>query len=202
MELSLRAYQARTRLPITGPARSGNACRAPIIAAAHAKPVYDPSRQGVCVLRPGHRCGASGFRTRRPNLESPVDRTHDGTTILAPSKRIDCSSAKIVPTKNLCFDAKQNPVSIIPKTQIVGVTELPVRLQFKIFANLVKLQIDFYRVVTASMHRDFFSANYRDGSKICASGGIDDDAINAAIPEWLTTQIKQLPSADRTDWEN
>ncbi len=92
--------------------------------------------------------------------------------------------------KNLCFDAKQNSVSII-RDPDRGATELPVRLQFKIFANLVKLQIDFYRVVTASMHRDFFSANYRDGSKICASGGIDDDAINAAIPEWLTTQIKQ-----------
>ncbi len=92
--------------------------------------------------------------------------------------------------KNLCFDAKQNSVSII-RDPDRGATELPVRLQFKIFANLVKLQIDFYRVVTASMYRDFFSANYRDGSKICASGGIDDDAINAAIPEWLTTQIKQ-----------
>ena len=41
------------------------------------------------------------------------------------------------------------------------------------------------------MHRDFFPANYRDGSKISVSGRIDDKAVNAAIPEWLATQIKE-----------
>jgi len=67
MELSLRAYQAK-RLPRSDYCR-GHANRSTIHCAS------------VCVLRPGHRCAASGFRTRRPNLESPVNRSHDGTTI-------------------------------------------------------------------------------------------------------------------------
>ncbi len=39
-------------------------------------------RESVCVLRPSHQCAASGFRTRCPNFESPVDRSPDGVTIL------------------------------------------------------------------------------------------------------------------------
>jgi len=51
----------------------------------------------------------------------------------------------------LRFDAKQDSI-IVVRDPDCGAPKFPMWLQIKLFANSVKLQIDFYRSVVAGAH--------------------------------------------------
>jgi hypothetical protein len=105
------------------------------------------------------------------------------------SKRTDRSSAKNSADKNPGFDAKQNSIAIVRKPRLwrAGISGVAVNR----FADPVKLQIDFLSRCNCRRALRLFAADHSDGSKISGGSGVNDDAVNAAIPERLTTQIKQ-----------
>src|SRR6476660_8324080 len=59
------------------------------------------------------------------------------------------------------------------------------------FVNALQLQIKFDRVVMAGAHGDFLPPDYCGGSKISIGRRVNHNAINTAISERLTAQIKR-----------
>src|SRR5262245_45088973 len=63
--------------------------------------------------------------------------------------------------------------------------------QFEVLADTFQLQIKLDRVVSAGAHGDVFPAGNRDGSEVSVCRWVNGKAINAALFERLTAQVKR-----------
>src|ERR1700731_1063616 len=92
--------------------------------------------------------------------------------------------------KNLRFDSQNNSIRII-RYPDGGAPKFPMRLQFKIFSNPVKLKIEFDRVVATGADRNLGATDDGNDRKVSIGRRIDDEPVNAPILQRLAPQIKQ-----------
>ena len=148
MELSLRAYQARTRLPVTGR--------------------LDLETLAALRLLPGPRQQFSDpYRQRMRPIAWAADSRSMGARLacFGLSKRTDCNSAKTVPTK-ICASMRRMSRSASSDTQIVARRNFLCGSNSRCLSDAFELQIKLDRVVSAGAHGDFFSSGYSHGGQI------------------------------------
>ena len=95
-----------------------------------------------------------------------------------------------VTDENTCDDPKQEPVVVIGNPN-AGSPELFVRFEIAFLADFLELHIQLDCWIVASLHRQLFAADNRQGGKVGVGGRVDDDPINVPLPQRLAPEIEQ-----------